>query len=339
MKTLAPVAGALALMTTPPAAALEYGSLIAEVTVEIENDPIFKSTDPANEISDTYATIEAAITLAIGASSSLNASLVFEPITDAADDRFFEDHGLYAEELFFNHDFGAGELILGKFNPAFGVAWDEAPGIFGADFADDYQLTEQLGGAVLIPFAIGASENILSVALFNADRTILSDSLGRVRGQNSIAAGGVGNTNGPESIVIAMNGALGDTAYNIGVQRLARGAGDTHDQTGAVLGVAHTYDPGIPVSLLAEAAYYNDFGGMGASELYSTVGVAAPIGPVTVSGTYSARDVSGARTDHLATVSGEMELAPGLFGSLGYRWDREGADKNQTIGTLISYEF
>lgn len=326
-------------MTAPPVAALEYGSLIAELTVEIENDLLFDSTDPANEISDTYATIEAAITLAIGASSSLNASLVFEPITDAVGDRFFEDHGLYAEELFFNHDFGAGELTLGKFNPAFGVAWDEAPGIFGADFAEDYQLTEQLGGAVLIPFAIGASENFLSVALFNADRTILLDSLGRVRGPNSIASGGVGNTNGPENIAIAMNGALGDTSYNIGVQRLARGAGDTHDQTGAVLGIAHTYDFGIPIALLAETAYFTDFGGTDASALYSTVGVAAPIGPVTVSGTYSARGVRGARTDHLATVSGEMALARNLFGSLGYRWAREGAGKNQTIGTLITYEF
>ncbi|WP_281968810.1 hypothetical protein [Roseovarius nanhaiticus] len=339
MKILAPLTGALALFSTSPTLALEYGPLTAEFTVEIENDSLFESTDPANEISDTYTTIESAITLAIGASSSLNASLVLEPITDATRDRAFEDHGLYAEELYFSHDFGGAALQLGKFNPAFGVAWDEAPGIFGADFAEDYELTEQLGGAVLVPFDLGASVNVLSVAVFHADRTILSDSLGRVRGQNNISAGGVANTDGPESIAAAINGAIGETTYNVGIQRLARGAGDTHDQTGAVLGLTHTYDLGRPVALLSEIAYFTDFGGTSASAQYGTVGVAAPFGPVTVSGTYSNRDVSGARTDHLASISGEMELAPGLFGSLGYRWAREGTDKNQTIGTLITYEF
>lgn len=339
MDRFALVAGAALLIPASAVDALEYGPLTVTGTVEIENDTTVESTDPTNEIADTYSKIDAAVALALGAASSLNASLVFEPVTGATRDRAFEDHGLYVEELFFDHDFGAASVMLGKFNPAFGVAWKDAPGIFGIDFPKDYELTEQLGGAVLIPFRLGSSENVLSLALFNADRTILSDSLGRKRGQNSLPAGGPGNTSGPESIAIAMNGALGETSYNLGVQHLSRGAGDTHDQTGAVLGVTHTYDLGRPVALLAEAAYFTDFGGTSASARYGTVGLAAPVGPVTVSGTYSNRDVSGARTDHLATLSGEMELAPGLFGSLGYRWAREGADKNQTIGTLITYEF
>lgn len=279
MKTLAPITSALALISACPALALEYGPLLAEFSVEIETDTLFKSTNSANEISDTYITINAAMALAIGASSSLNASLIFEPMTDPLRDRAFEDEGLYAEELFFSHDFGAGELVLGKFNPTFGVAWDDVPGIFGTDFAEDYELTEQLGGAVLIPFQIGASENCMSIALFNADRTILSDSLGRKRGQNNIGAGGDGNTAGPGSIAITLSGALGETTYNLGIQRLAGGLGDTHDQAGAVLGLVHTYGLGLPIALLAETAYFTDFGGTGASARYGTVGVAAPFGP------------------------------------------------------------
>ncbi|WP_113912432.1 hypothetical protein [Roseovarius dicentrarchi] len=339
MKKITPIAGALALLTAAPALAFEYGPFTADFSVEIENDSVVDSNNSANEISDTYATIEAAITMALGASTSLNLGLTFEPITDALRDRAFEDHGLYAEEFFLNHDFGPAEVILGKFNPAFGVAWDEAPGIFGADFAEDYQLTEQIGGAVLIPFDIGASQNAVSFALFNADRSILSKSLGRQRGSSSLPAGGVGNTSGPESFAIAVNGALGDTTYNLGVQSLARGAGDTHDQRGAVLGVAHTYDLGRPVALLAEMAYFTDFGGTSTAAKYGTVGLAAPFGPVTVSGVYSSRKVDGARMDHLATLTGEMELATNLFGSLGYRYGREGPDKTHTIGTVIAYEF
>ncbi|WP_133176203.1 hypothetical protein [Pelagivirga sediminicola] len=327
------------LMSAVPALALEYGPFTAEISVEIENDTVVDASDPALEISDTYATIEAAIAMAIGTSSSLNLGLTFEPIIDATRDRAFEDHGLYAEEFYFNHDFGAAEIILGKFNPAFGVAWDEAPGVFGTDFAEDYQLTEQIGGAVLIPFDIGASNNYLSVALFNADRSILSKSLGRRRGQNSLPVGGVGNTSGPESIAVSLNGEIGETTYNIGVQNLARGAGDTHDQTGAVIGMAHTYDLGRPVALLAEMAYFTDFGGTSASARYGTVGLAAPFGPVTMSAVYTNRDIEGARTDHLATLAGEVELATNLFASLGYRYGFEDGDETHTIGTVIAYQF
>ncbi len=339
MKKLVCFAGAFTLIYAAPALAFEYGPFTAEISVEVENDTVVDSNNSANEISDTYATIQAAITMALGASSSLNLGLTFEPITGATRDRAFEDHGLYAEEFFFNHDFGAGEIILGKFNPAFGAAWVEAPGIFGADFARDYELTEQVGGAVLIPFTIGASKNAVSVALFNSDRSILSKSLGRQRGRNSLPAGGVGNTSGPESTAIAMNGTLGDTTYNVGVQNLARGAGDTHDQRGAVLGIAHTYDLGRPVALLAEMAYFTDFGGTSTAAKYGIVGLAAPFGPVTVSGVYSSRKVDGARVDHLATLTGEMELATNLFASLGYRYGREGPDKTHMIGTVIAYQF
>ncbi|MCQ0094178.1 hypothetical protein [Roseovarius sp. M141] len=339
MTKLAPIAGALVLLSASPALAWEYGPFAAEFSVEIENDTVVDSSDPAIEFSDTYATIEAAITMALGASSSLNLALTFEPIIDATGDRVFEDHGLYAEEFFFAHDFGAGEIILGKFNPAFGIAWDEAPGIFGADFAEDYQLTEQIGGAVLIPFAIGASENVVSVALFNADRSVLSKSLGRRRGPGSLLDGGVGNTSGPDSITITMAGELGATTYSAGVQNLARGAGDTHDQRGAVVGATHTYDLGRPVELLAEMAYFTDFAGTSTAAKYGSVGLAAPFGPVTVSGVYASRKLDGARIDHLATVTGEMELATNVFASLGYRYGREGADKTHTIGTVIAYEF
>lgn len=339
MTAFAQTAGVIALVSAAPAGAWEYGPFTSEILLEIENDTVVGSNESANKISDTYVTMEAVISMALGASSSLNLALTYEPVTDPFRDRAFEDQGLYAEEFFFSHDTGVAELILGKFNPPFGVAWEEAPGIYGIDFAEDYQLTEQIGGAVLVPFNIGKSENAISVALFNADRSILSNSLGRRRGQNSLLAGGVGNTAGPQSIAIAMNGQIGETSYNLGVQNLAKGEGDTHDQRGAVLGVEHRFDRGRPVVVLAEIAYFTDFAGTSNAASYGTFGVAAPFGPVTVSGVYSRRKLDGAPADHLATVSGEIELARNLFGSLGYRYGGEGPDNTHTVGTLISYLF
>lgn len=339
MTRLALLASGTALLLSSAAMAQDSGGLSAEFTIELENDTLFDSTNPANELSDTYATIGAALSLALSAHASLNTSLVLEPIIDAVDDRAFEDHGLYAEELYYAHDFGAAQIVLGKFNPAFGTAWDAAPGIYGADFAEDYELTEQLGGAVTVPFDIGGTQNELTLAIFQADRTILSKSLGRKRPQNALNAGGVTNTDGPESMSLSLDGVWGDSTYNLSLQHLGRGVGDVADQTGISVGMTHSYDLGVPVSLLAELAYFGDFGGTGNAARYGTVGLAAPVGPVTVSGVYSNRDIAGAPTDHLGTLSAEMELFAGLTGAVGYRFGREGGDKNQTIGTLLVYEF
>lgn len=263
----APIAGALALISASSAPALERGPFAADIPFAIENDAVADSSDTAIEVSPIYATIEAAITKASGAS-----------------------------EFLFVHAFGAGEIIPGRFNPAFGAAWDEAPGILGADFAEDYQLHE----------LICASENVASVALFNAGRSVQSQSPVRKRGK----AGGLGNTSAADTVTIDMRGALGVKAYSACVQNLARGMGVTHDQRGAVADVTHTYGLVRPVALLAEMAHFTDFGG---------TSNAARSGPVTLSGVYSSHKRDGA--------------------SPVYRHGREGANKTHTIDTVIACEF
>ncbi|MCZ4351922.1 hypothetical protein O4H61_05285 [Roseovarius aestuarii] len=339
MIRLAGLTGYAALLASTTAMAADYGAFSADFTFELQHDSLYDSSNPANEIDDTYATIEAALAFALSEDASLNAVLVYEPVIDATSDRTFEDHGLYVQELYYAHDFGPAQMMLGKFNPAFGMAWDEAPGLYGTDFAGDYEITEQLGASITVPFAIGASENELTFAVFNADRSILSDSLGKERGQTSLPAGGVTNTTGPESFVLSVGGSWGEMGYNVSLQNLAKGVGDVADQTGVSLGVTHTYDLGLPVSMLAEVAYFDDFGGTFNSARYSTIGLSAPVGPVTLSGVYSVRQMQGASSDELATVSAEMELMPGLTGALGYRYGDEGGDKNRTVGMLLAYEF
>lgn len=318
------------------------GPVTTEFVFELQTDHVFDADAPGDEITDTFATIEGAIGLALGAQTSLNATLLIEPVTDPVDDRFLEDHGFYAEELFLSHDFGAAEVILGKFNPAFGVAWDVAPGIYGVDFAENYEIAEQLGAAVNIPLMAGSSgDHMLQVAVFRADRTFLSDSLGKSRGPLKRADGGVTNTSGLESFSLAIAGEIGATAYNAGYQHLGKGLGDVADQQGIVAGLSHGFGGGGsgPVEVLAEVAWFDDFDGAGSGATFATLGVAAPVGPVTLSGVYSLRDVAGAPTDSLATVSAEMELAEGLTGGLAYRFGDEGGGESQTLGALLVYEF
>ncbi|MEO1249059.1 MAG: hypothetical protein AAFW76_04390 [Pseudomonadota bacterium] len=336
MKILVLATGALAvtLPLSVQAQDANESRFSAEVTIELQNDYTFDSSDTANELNDTFATIEGALSFALGPESSIHSTLVIEPITDPTGDRFFEDHGLYAEELFFSHNFENVEIVLGKFNPGFGVAWDTAPGIYGTDFAEDYELTERLGAGVNV--SLGGDQHVFSVAVFQADRTILSDSLGKERGQTGLAAGGPSNTEGPQSYSFSLSGEVGDTGYNVGFQNQARGMGDAEDQLGYVAGLTHQFNS---IELLGEVAYFEHFDGTTSSAVYTTVGAAVPVGPVTLSGVYSHRDIEGAPNDDLVTVSAEMELIDGLTGALGYRWADEGGEDTQTIGTLLVYEF
>ncbi|MEO1138925.1 MAG: hypothetical protein AAFW87_05660 [Pseudomonadota bacterium] len=306
----------------------------ADFTIELQNDYTFDSSDPANELNDTFLTIEGALSFSLGPNSSINSTLVIEPITDATGDRFLEDHGLYAEELFFSHEFGGVEIVLGKFNPSFGVAWDAAPGVYGVDFAEDYEITERLGAGVNVPIAGG--DHVFSVAFFQADRTLLSDSFGEERGQTSLAAGGPSNTEGPRSYSVAVSGSIAGTDYNFGFQNQAAGQGDVENQLGYVAGLSRNFNG---VDLLGEVAYFSEFDGTSSSAFFTTVGVAVPVGRVRLSGVYSHRDIQGAPEDDLVTVSAEMELLDGLTGAVGYRWADEDGAENQTLGTLLVYEF
>ena len=89
----------------------------------------------------------------------------------------------------------------------------------------------------------------------------------------------------------------------------------------------------------SRTVWESEFDGTRNSASYGTLGLAAPVGPVTVSAVYSLRDVQTMPTDHLVTVSAEMELFENFTGAIGYRYGDEGGEDSHTIGTLFAYEF
>jgi hypothetical protein len=341
MKTIPVALAACAALCATAAQSQDASSpFSAEFSVELQSDFTVDSSAPGGEINNTFATIEGALSFAFTSRTSINSTLVLEQITAPTSDSVLEDHGLYAEELYFAHDFGASQIVLGKFNPAFGIAWDAAPGIYGVDFAEDYEITERIGAGLVIPFTAGQGEHELSLAIFNADRSILSESLGENRGRTNQSDGGVSNTSGLESFAISLSGTFGATGYNLGLQSQARGVGDAEDQTGIVGGLSHEFATGsLPVTLLAELAYFNHFDGTADSATIATFAAEAPVGPVTLSAVYALRDVETLPQDHLATLSGEIEIADGLSAALAYRYGDEGGDETHTVGALLAYEF
>src|SRR5690606_32209453 len=109
------------------------------VWMELQNDKSYRSDDPANERNDLYTKIEPEVTVSVPSLPGLSftAHGVLEPVADPepGDSRVFEDHGFFVEEIYASYRRGAFGVRAGKLNPAFGIAWDQAPGVYGTDMA------------------------------------------------------------------------------------------------------------------------------------------------------------------------------------------------------------
>ncbi len=124
-----------------------YPRVDASIVIEVQNDNTYKSQDDDAELNDLFTTTEPEVTFHFNRYVSLLVHGVLEPVKDPGprDDRFFEDHGFYLQDIILQFDadrvFGFG----GKFTPNFGLAWDIAPGVYGTDFAEDYEFSENIG--------------------------------------------------------------------------------------------------------------------------------------------------------------------------------------------------
>ncbi|MEM1421574.1 MAG: hypothetical protein AAF661_15885 [Pseudomonadota bacterium] len=309
-----------------------------EVSVEVQHDSTYDADDSEAELENTFATIEAGLTAQFTRSFSVRSTLVFEPVLDPEDDVFFEDHGLYAEELFAQYDADWGTLKGGKFNPAFAIGWDAAPGIYGVDFAEDYELTEQIGGGIEIPLALGESEHVLSAAVFFADTTALSDSIIQDRGQLDEEDGGAGNTESLENFTVALDGDVAGTGYSLGFRRLAAGDGDPEDEIGASAALTRAFAVGDgELELLGEGVWLSNAGGGEDDAIYGVFGAAYTIGDWTGSAVYTVRDIENVDTDQLATATIEYDIGHGFGLGLGYKFAEEEGLDSHTVGALATY--
>lgn len=322
-----------------------FPRLSIDALAELQSDAVVNASDSAAEFVDTYVTFTTDVALEIEEGTGLFGSFVFEPIRDAVDDRApFEDHGLYVDSLFAAYDAGVAVLRAGKFAMPFGAAFDEAPGLYGADFAEDYELTERLGLDVSVPFAALGGEHALFASLFTADRTAMSGSIGAERGRLSAADGGPSNTGDLDSFSVGLAGRFGEAGYNLGIVRQAAGegaGGPEEAEFGAVLGLgAPVSIGGHELGLMAEVAWFDGYGGADQQALYTTLGASYGFGDWTVSGAAAARSVSdGGSDDWLLTAGLDYAITEDISASAGYRWGDEGGVTSHTVGLYIGVAF
>jgi len=272
-----------------------------------------------------YATIEPEITVNLSDTFRLFGHFVLEPVQDPIDGKtnYFHAQGLYAEELYAGLTVGQVQFEAGKIDPMFGVATDEAPGIYGNSFAGNYDFKGALGLAANLTLAentLGTGDEAITVkqmvhaSLFTSDPSVLSRSLLTDRGLYHWQDYRVGNTDLPESFALAyvystMNAddeVAGPTA-RIALRRLAAhdsGVPDEWDmlaaaQTAIDLGDERTLRP------LAEFAYFIHEGGQKKDAGAATLGLEFQQGDWIASATAAAHDRFGTAgpADYMLTAS------------------------------------
>jgi len=336
----------------------------AYASFEDENDLTYKSDDRDSEINDLYATVEPTLIMHFTEGLSLTAHGVLEPVRDpeAGEDRYFGDEGLYVQDLFLNYDWENISVMGGKFTPNFGRAWDIAPGVYGSDFAEDYELSERIGVGASYAFESERfGKHALSASTFFTDTSVLSNSVITKRGRTSVEDGGPGNTEALESFAIAIDGGdfpetlFGNTfpgespvkglTYQLAFVSQAAGDGSDSRENGVVASVAHQVPIGKMVSLepLVEFAYFMDADGVdGQDRYYATAGATALIHENwNVALSYTRRETmpSGGADigDNLVQVSAGCAFDFGVGVDLGWRYAEEDDVKSQTVGLLLTY--
>ncbi len=240
-RTFAPILAAAFFAVAPAAAQHDHGTGVhvdAEATFKLGADRFYRSTNARSVLTDAYGEVEGVAKIIFNSEFSVQTKLHWERVKFATESRTFGGHGLYLENLFANWESDGWRAAAGKFNPAFGMGWDDArlPGFYANEFAKDYQLKEAIGAGGAYAFDGGtAGRHRVDAALFFFDNTALSQSafnspaygpgqgpLSTTQrlGRNRLSYGGPGNTNSPQSVSIQYE--LADPA---GISGLTLGAG------------------------------------------------------------------------------------------------------------------
>lgn len=356
-------AGALISVLGGPSHAQTYPAITGELEVEFQNDRAYAVPAGARRTNDLFTKTELGLALFATKELSLQSGFVLEPVRSAERSRAFQDHGLYVEKLFANYENENFSAYLGKFNPGFGIAWDKAPGIYGADFSEDYELTERLGlGGSVKYHGLDLGEHEFGVAVFAADTSALSNSaFTRPRAGEPTttrprrlhrANGGSSNTESLRSFSLTLDGGefrlLPGLSYHVGLARQHPGANGTRHEFGLVGAVQYAWQITKlwTITPLAEYAAVRNVGGAdGTHRSYLTAALAVSRGHYSASVSHTKRwvdmpdDAGPDQRDRLTTASFGYAFDFGVEASVGWKRERVDGAHADTFGAQLRYSY
>jgi hypothetical protein len=364
---------AAALLSAPAAAQqADDGLGIAwggTLLLTLQSDQTLNRANGVRPFNNTYTEPELEWFVELGKHFAVNGLFKMEQVRTVTETSAFRSEGAYVEQLYGTVRFEPLEVYGGKIHPRFGTAWDSTPGLYGTDFADDYELVEKIGVGAAVTAHL-AGEHVFAVESFFNDTTFLSNSLfsrpkitdsdvirpGRARRSDD----GAGNTGGFDNFAVSLAGSeiprLAGFTYNLGWARQEGGLDGERNEHSVVAGVAWEIPLGgeTAVTPMFEYAHVANQGGADITANYVTVGIAAALsGGWAASAHATVRPVDDGATpdrytDYLAGVSVGYDLgarlkewAPlleGLGVEAGYKRERVARETLNTIGALLVYE-
>ena len=322
-------------------ASTDTGRFSHEAAVELTWDNLDAD---AGDVSVIAAKVEYGAQFEFGEGWTVETALTFEPVEDSEGDSVFENQGLFAEELKLHYAGDTFSVYAGKFNPVFSSAAGLAPGLYGAEIGEAYETTEKVGfgGDIKLPVE---GEHVLSAAVFTADRSFLSESIGTQRPAVELADGGPGNTEGLESYAISLDGQLTNgVGYSLGYRSLAAAQPGDEVETGLVGGVSYSFgtEDGIATDTFAEVASFDNADGVAdAQRTFYTAGLT-----VTRAEWHAAAIVSGSNDNDVAGGAdlNRFELSLGRdFGpavlDAGVQFIEEDGERSTLFGLRLSFGF
>ncbi|MFA7429774.1 MAG: hypothetical protein WCZ23_06435 [Rhodospirillaceae bacterium] len=342
-------------ITAAPLSAMADDGITLSVTVPVygQYDNTYTATDNS-EGSDLYATIEPEIIVGLPRGFSLQAGLVFEPVSDRdpGRDRAFKSHGAYVQTLQLVWEAEPFMVHAGKFTPTFG--FDETHGMYGDTFLSDYELTERLGfgGAVTVPID-GIADVTLAASLFTRDRSFLSESTITSRDHLRTSDGTPGNTKGLKNGAVAIDlrpAPHPELLIRASYLRQGKGQGDASGQTAYGLGATYEYALSEDVAIAPMIDWVRAHDTIGFTDGTSTPG--ARTDTITAGGrlsygqwfgtlTHGARIIKDPAAptirDRFTQVSAGYEFDIGLALETGWMRLHDTGEKSSTVGVVASY--
>lgn len=281
----------------------------------------------------------------------LESTLVLESLRDPAvnDDHWAGDEGVFVEELKLVVEQGSWQATLGKFNPAFGSAWNDGRGIWSRQFAEGYEITERLGAGLEHTgpdHALGRWSG--SISAYVADTTALSDAVITSRPRTDREDGGPANTDS-----IASGTATLSVERLLGVERLVatiayrhQGAGDAdptaEDETGVAVTVEHgtLFSPTLGADVLVEYVDIQHFETQDADASWLTTGAVIHLHRRwRLAASHTRRRIGGETDDRLLQLSGGYRFNHGATLEIGWRRSREAGEDADIIGARWQQPF
>ncbi len=322
----------------------EGGAISQEGVIELTYDHAQSGQDVIS------ATVEYGLGIRIADGWTVHMNAVAEPVQDPVGDVAFRSEDAYVETLSLQYAGGYFTVYAGKLDPVFGSAADVAPGLYGSEVGESYQLVEKVGvgGDISLTsiFGLEGGEHTLSATVFAADRSFLSGSLGGKRDRVRLADGGITNTEDLKSWAVSLDGALDNGfGYSIGYRSLASDTPGESDEYMTVAGASYTFPEewGVDVNAMAEVGLSRNADGIdGANRDFYTAAAEIGLGDwfmnVVASG-WNENAPLGNLDLRKFEVSIGRDLADDLTLEFGVQESRFSGDSETTFGVRLSYAF